>query len=78
MSIESVSTANLPDAAHSNHGRTRAAWVTNVGVTLGSLVAAWGFTFWDMTPVAIGGGVIVASLIAGGVLKALGHGQPSR
>jgi hypothetical protein len=77
MSIESVSEANLPDPAYPNHGRTRAAWVTNSGIVAGALPAGVGFAIWDMTLVAIGGGVMVAALIAGGVLKALGHGQHS-
>ncbi len=78
MSSETISAADLPESAYPNHGKTRAGWVTNSGIVIGALVAGWGFTFWDMTPVAIGGGIVVVALIAGGVLKALGHGQTSR
>ena len=78
MSSVEISKSDRPEAAPGNHGRTRSAWVANSGVVVGALFAGWGFTVWDMVWVWIGSGVAVAALIAAGVLKALGHGQPSR
>ena len=78
MSDTSVSGADLPDIAHPNHGRTVAAWVTTVGISAGVLLAAIGVAAAAWTWVWVGSIVAVASLLAGAVLKALGHGQPSR
>ncbi len=72
-----ISGADLPEEAYSNHGRTQAAWVTNGGITLGSLVAGIGFTIWELSYVWIGAGVVTAALIVGGVMKSMGKGQPS-
>jgi len=76
MTEHSVSGTDAPDVAHANHGRTVAAWVTNIGFTVGVLVAAVGVGFAAWILVWVGAGVAVASLIAGAVLKALGLGQP--
>jgi hypothetical protein len=78
MSGTSVSGADLPEVAHSNHGRTVAAWVTTVGISAGALLAAIGIGAAAWTWVWVGSMVAVASLLAGAALKALGHGQPSR
>ena len=78
MSDGGVSGKDLPDVAHSNHGRTRAAWVTTVGITVAALVAAIGVGTAVWTWVWVGSVVAVTSLVAGAVLKSLGHGQPSR
>jgi hypothetical protein len=76
MTGHSVTGEDLPDVAHANHGRTVAAWVTTVGFTLGALIAAVGVGFAAWILAWVGAGVAAASLIAGAVLKALGHGQP--
>ncbi len=76
MTHNGVEGAGVPHAAPSNHGRTVAAWVTNIGITLGALVAAVGVALAAWVLVWIGSSVVAASLILGGILKALGHGQP--
>ena len=74
-SAKKLTDADLPEVAPNNHGKTPAAIVTNTGITVGSLVAGGGFFVWDMLWVWIGFGVIAASLVAGGVMKAMGKGQ---
>ena len=78
MSDGSVTGADLPEMAHANHGRTTAAWVATGGISAAALVAAIGIGAASWTWVWVGSIVAVASLGAGAVLKALGHGQPSR
>ncbi len=78
MTYRSVTGDNVPDVAPSNHGRTLSAWVTTIGITLGVLIAAVGVGFAAWILVWIGSGVAVVSVIAGAVLKALGHGQPRK
>jgi fatty acid desaturase len=78
MSDRSVTGADLPQMAHANHGRTTAAWVATVGISVAALIAAIGVGAAAWTWVWVGSIVAVASLAAGAVLKALGHGQPSR
>jgi hypothetical protein len=78
MTDDGISGTDLPDAAHPNHGRTVAAWVTTVGVSLAALVAAIGVGTATWTWVWAGSIVAVAGLVAGAVLKALGYGQPRR
>lgn len=78
MSDRGVTGADLPERAHANHGRTAAAWVAAGGVTVAALIAAIGVGAAAWTWVWVGSIVAVASLAAGAVLKALGHGQPSR
>ncbi|WP_234996485.1 HGxxPAAW family protein [Demequina sp. NBRC 110054] len=68
---------DLPEAAPHNHGRTLAAWVTNVGLVVAAVIAALGIGIPQMTLVWVGTAVAVVSLAAGGALKALGHGQTS-
>lgn len=60
------------------HGKTRAAWVANGGVVLGATITAVGVGGPVYPLVWAGSGVIVAALVAGQVLKVLGHGQPPR
>jgi fatty acid desaturase len=78
MTHESVVGANLPDMAHPNHGRTLAAWVTTVGISVAALIAAIsiGTAIWAW--VWVGSIIAVVALVAGAALKALGHGQPRR
>ena len=78
MTDRIISGSDLPEMAHANHGRTVAAWVTNVGIALAALIAAIGVATAAWTLVWVGSIVAVVSLIAGAVLKALGHGQPRR
>lgn len=78
MAHGSITGADLPAMAHPNHGRTVAAWVTNVGISLGALIAAVGVGAAAWTLVWAGSIVAVASLAAGAVLRALGLGQPRK
>ncbi|WNM23181.1 HGxxPAAW family protein [Demequina capsici] len=70
-----LSPQDLPEAAPHNHGRTLAAWVTNVGLVLAALVASLGIGIPQISLVWVGAALAVVSLAAGGALKALGHGQ---
>ncbi len=70
-----LSPEDLPEAAPHNHGRTLAAWVTNVGLVIAAIFAALGIGLPQMSLVWVGVAVTVVSLAAGGALKALGHGQ---
>jgi hypothetical protein len=69
-----------PGVPPTNHGHTVAAWVTMAGITLGVLIAAWGVivaqasSSW-LVIFVLGFVVILASLIAGLVLRNLGMGQ---
>ena len=78
MTDGSITGSDLPAIAHPNHGRTVAAWVTTVGISLAALMAAIGVGMATWTLVWVGSIVAVASLAAGAVLKALGYGQPAR
>ena len=73
---ESISAADLPEIAHPNHGRTVAAWVTNIGIVDRRPWSPPSASASRHGPSCgsdhCGGG----RLIAGAVLKALGHGQP--
>ena len=72
-----VENAYLPDAApFHNEGKTVAAWVAMIGVTLGAIIAGVGFLAPTMWIIVAGAIVVVGSLIAGAVLRAMGHGQP--
>lgn len=72
-----VENAYLPDAApFHNEGKTLASWVAMIGVTLGAVIAAVGFLAPTVWVIVVGAVVVVASLIAGGVLRSMGHGQP--
>lgn len=76
MSSIEIGPEDLPDQDNANSGMTTAGWVTNVGIVIGVLVGgiAMAFPFWPV--VWVGVGIVVLSLIAGAVLRALGHGQP--
>lgn len=75
MSSIQIEPQDLPDVAPHNHGRTRAAWVTNVSIIVGALFACVGFAISVSPLMWIGGAIIVIGMITGGVLRALGHGQ---
>ena len=78
---ENTNTENayLPDAApFHNEGKTLASWVAMVGVTIGAIIAAAGFIAPTVWLIVVGGVIVLGSLIAGGVLRSMGHGQPSR
>lgn len=67
----------LPDAApHSNEGKTLAGWTLMYVVGLGAAIVAVGMVIAMMTVIVVGVAVIVLGLVAGAVLRALGHGQP--
>lgn len=76
MSSIEIAPEDLPEVAPINHGRTTAAWVTNIGLVIGALIAAFGFAFPVWPVVWVGVAVCAVALIAGGTLRALGHGQP--
>lgn len=78
MSSVHLEQQDLPDSAAPNHGMTLAAWVLNSGIVLAFLVAGIGMMVEAMWLVWIGVALAAVSLIAGGVLRALGHGQPLR
>ena len=78
MSSIQLEPQDLPDPASANHGMTRAAWVLNSGLVVAGIVIAIGVLFDLPVLTWIGVGIAVLSLIAGGVLRALGHGQPLR
>jgi hypothetical protein len=64
-----------PGSPPANHGRTPAAWTTILLVTLGALICALGLVFGS-APIAIAGaGVVVAGLVVGKVMQAMGLGQ---
>ncbi|ALU41177.1 hypothetical protein AS188_09415 [Kocuria flava] len=59
------------------HGNTLAAWTTVGIMSVAFIVATVGFTI-GATPVTIVGiGLLVVGLIAGAVLRAMGHGAGS-
>ena len=76
MSNIEIAPENLPDEAHANHGKTTAAWVTNGGLVIASLVICLGLAFPVWPLVWVGVGLAVVALAIGGALRALGHGQP--
>lgn len=76
MSSIEIAPEDLPDQDNANSGMTTAAWVTNVGIVIAVLVGAIGMAFPIWSVVWVGVGLVVISLIAGAVLRALGHGQP--
>jgi len=76
MSSVNLEPQDLPDAAHSNHGVTLAGVVLNTGLVIGGTAVGVGIAFDRQVVTWIGVSIIVLSLIAGGVLRALGHGQP--
>lgn len=61
-----------------NEGKTVAAWTTVAIVLVGSVVCALGIAFGQPWLAWTGGGVVVAGVIVGGVLRAAGYGQPKR
>lgn len=65
-----------PVAPPRNHGHTVAAWVAMSAVMLGATVVAAGFLVPALWLVWTGAAVIVVGLLAGGVLRKAGLGQP--
>lgn len=76
MSSIELSPEDLPEKDNTNAGMTTAGWVTNVGIVVAVLIGAIGMSFPNWPVVWVGVGLVVVSLIAGAVLRALGHGQP--
>ncbi len=63
-------------AKHYHHGRTPAAWVGSLIVTLGFIIGTVGFFMnINWTVVWVGLAVIVIGTIAGGVMVKMGYGQ---
>lgn len=63
-------------AAHTNHGRTVAAWALFYGASLAALVAAIGFIIPSMPLIWAGVAVAALSVIASVALRLAGLGQP--
>lgn len=78
MSSIHLEPQDLPDVAPYNHGRTRAAWITNGSIIVGMLFACIGFAIFFYPLMWVGIAIVVIGLIAGGVMRALGHGQTLR
>ncbi|MDE0573191.1 hypothetical protein ON058_07170 [Demequina sp. B12] len=76
MSSIEIAPEDLPEVAHTNHGRTTAAWVTNVGLIIAALLVSFGIAIPVWALVWVGVGIAVVALVAGAALRALGHGQP--
>ena len=76
MSSVNLEPEHLPEPAASNHGRTTAAWVLNGTLVVAGTVIAFGIATDRQVLTWIGVSIGVLGLIAGGVLRALGHGQP--
>ena len=76
MSSIQLEPQDLPDPAAPNHGMTPAAWVLNSGLVAGAIVVGVGMMLERTVVTWVGVAVCVASLIAGGVMRALGYGQP--
>ena len=76
MSSIHLEPQDLPEPANPNHGVTPAGIVLNTGLVISGTVVAVGVAFDLPVFTWIGIGLIVLSLVAGGVLRALGHGQP--
>lgn len=64
-----------PSAPPTNHGHTVAAWTTVVVVLIGSTVAGLGVLFAVVWMFWAGLVIVLVGVIAGRVLKAMGHGQ---
>lgn len=76
MSSVHLEPQDLPEVAPHNHGRTTAAWATNVGLVLAALLVSVGIAIPVWPLVWVGVGIAVVSIAAGAALRALGHGQP--
>ena len=76
MSSIEIAPEDLPEVAHANHGKTTAAWTTNVGLVIASLFIGFGIAIPVWALVWVGVAITVVSLAAGAALRALGHGQP--
>lgn len=71
-------TYTLPPAApFSNHGRTKAAWVLMLGVSLGFLVAGVGLIISNDMVVVAGVVVTLASIVISVIMRGMGLGQPA-
>ena len=79
MSSIEIEPENLPDPAPHNHGKTTAAWVANIGITIGFVLGAIGFSF-SLGALLWGGvAIVVLSAVAGGIMRLMGKGQvPAR
>ncbi len=76
MSSVHLEPQDLPDPASPNHGMTLAAWVLNVGIVIGAIVSGTGMMIEAGAVLWTGVVIIGLALISGGVLRALGYGQP--
>lgn len=59
-----------------NHGRTLAGWFLFWVASLGVLISGFGAVQYNWVTIGVGAAVIVIGLVASGVLRLMGHGQP--
>lgn len=78
MSSIHLEPQDLPDIAPHNHGRTRAAWVTNGSISAGALLISIGIAVPVVSLIWIGSAIAIIGSVIGAVLRALGHGQSLR
>lgn len=69
------STRALPASPPANEGRTVAAWTMVAIVLFGAVLVGVGIPTGLTWLAWVGVGVVVAGLVVGGVLRALGYGQ---
>lgn len=61
---------------HYHHGRTPAAWAGSIIAAVAFVVGAIGFLLGpNWTMIVVGGVLLAASVVVGGVLRKLGYGQ---
>ncbi len=74
--IPQPQTYTLPPASPSHHhGRTVAAWILAVGVTIATLVAGIGMIFSAMTVIYVGAGIGAAAIIVSIIARAARPGR---
>lgn len=64
-----------PGPPPANHGKTSAAWITVLIVTLGGLASTIGMIFGSTLVALAGAAVLVIGLVVGRVMRAMGFGQ---
>lgn len=65
-----------PSAAPTNHGHTAASWALTLIVLAGVVITAVGIVLAQSAIWIAGLVTIAVGLVAGAVLRGLGHGQP--
>ena len=65
-----------PNTAPANHGRTRSAWVLTITVIIGAAITGVGVAIAHTGLIVSGLAVLAIGMVAAGVLRLQGHGQP--